>query len=165
MRFCLYNKRICNFLFTDEHILGMTIQSRYKQLIDFYTDGNKRKFSIKIGVSSSVVENIVGSRGSNPSFEIIEKTLSAFEDINARWLILGEGEMIMHADKKKLKAPEIPGATLMEEQPTTYTITKDALEMIRDLAGENALLKHKLETDKEGKRDKSKVHGNHGTGR
>ena len=55
---------------------------------------NKNSFSNKIGLSSnSVIENIVSGRKSKPSFDVLQKTLSTFESINARWLITGRGEM------------------------------------------------------------------------
>jgi len=143
----------------------MSIQERYKQLIDFYANSNKSAFAKKINVSPSVIENITGSRGTNPSFEVIAKTLSAFENVNARWLILGEGEMEVNCNKNEYSAPQVPGTSLVEEVSHGYMTTKEALEMIRDLAGENAVLKHKLESGEQSKRVKPKVHGDNATER
>lgn len=102
-----------------------TIKERYLELINHYTGGNRRQFSNKLGLSPSVLENVVGRRETNPSFEVLEKTLNAFESINAKWLITGKGKMFSEEPKRSE-----PG-----------NVGKDALEMIKELASENALLK------------------------
>ena len=73
----------------------MTVKERFDFLINHYAKGNKRAFSSMIEVSPSVVENIVGTRGGNPSFEVLQKILYAFEHINPKWLIAGQGETFM----------------------------------------------------------------------
>ena len=76
-----------------------SIKDRYDFLIDHFSGGNKRLFARSIGVSPSVIENIVGTRQTNPSFEILQKTLIAYENINANWLINGNG--IQLVEKKE----------------------------------------------------------------
>ena len=137
----------------------MSIQDRYRQLIEIHTNGNVAAFAKKIGVAKSNIQNMIGSRGSNPSFEVICQTLITFESLNARWLITGEGEM----DSIETGKPFVTGATLVEESTPGYVITKEALDMIKDLAGENAVLKHKLESGEQSKRVKPKVHGDNAT--
>lgn len=78
-----------------------TISSRIGIVIDHY-DTNIRSFALKIGVTDTVIGNIVRGRklkdGSykkgKPSFETIELILDTFPDINIIWLITGEGEML-----------------------------------------------------------------------
>jgi hypothetical protein len=72
----------------------MDIKERFNLLINYYTNGNKRDFSSKAGISATVIENIVGTRQGNPSFEILQKILYAFADINSDWLLTGKGEML-----------------------------------------------------------------------
>ena len=103
----------------------MTIKLRYDELISHFSAGNKRLFCKRIGVAPTVLENIVGKRQTKPSFDVLEKTLCAFENISARWLITGEGEM-----------------TIKEIQENKNNINE--LHMIRELAGENALLKNEV---------------------
>ena len=51
------------------------------------------QFADKINVSNSAVSHIINGRN-KPSLEIIQNILIKFPDINSRWLILGEGEII-----------------------------------------------------------------------
>ena len=51
-----------------------------------------RTFSEMIGEKSSNTQNYVGSRGSMPGADYLEKVLRHFESINPTWLLLGEGE-------------------------------------------------------------------------
>ena len=55
---------------------------------------NKNSFSNKIKLSgSAVLENIVSGRRSKPSFDVLQKIILAFDNIDANWLITGKGEM------------------------------------------------------------------------
>lgn len=69
-------------------------------MIDHFTSGNKREFSIKVGISPTVIENVVGSRKGNPSFEVLNKILYAFENINPDWLLTGSGSMLRIQEEK-----------------------------------------------------------------
>lgn len=71
-----------------------TIQERVKQLIDNLSNGNKRAFAIRIGVSPTVIENVVGQRSGKPGAILLEKILCSFENVDALWLITGRGEML-----------------------------------------------------------------------
>ncbi|MBR4564355.1 MAG: helix-turn-helix transcriptional regulator [Paludibacteraceae bacterium] len=49
-------------------------------------------FSIRIGMTQATVNNyFLGSR--KLSFELIDKTLEAFPNLSAEWLLRGEGNM------------------------------------------------------------------------
>lgn len=71
----------------------MSINERIEEIINIYFSGNKSAFAKKVGVSTSVIENIVGKRKSNPSFDVAVKIYSAFDDLNPEWLFKGEGTM------------------------------------------------------------------------
>lgn len=77
----------------------MTINERFEKIIRLIYAGNKSAFAKAIGVTPSVVENIVGKRQGNPSFDVLEK-VSAIAQINIEWLITGEGDMFK-ADETK----------------------------------------------------------------
>lgn len=72
----------------------MTINERFEFLIKTFFGGNKRAFAIHVGVSPTVVENVVGKRQGKPSFDFLEK-VCANANISAEWLLLGIGEMAM----------------------------------------------------------------------
>lgn len=68
----------------------MTINERLSKLIRILFGGNKSAFASRLGVTPSVIDNIVGKRQSKPSFDLIEK-LSSIEEVNLDWLITGHG--------------------------------------------------------------------------
>ena len=71
----------------------MTINGRFDQIIGTLFKGNKSAFANAIGVTPSVVDNIVGKRQGKPSFDVVEK-VSALAEINIDWLITGKGDML-----------------------------------------------------------------------
>jgi hypothetical protein len=71
----------------------MSINQRVQEIIDKLFSGNKRAFSVAVGIAATVTENIVGTRGTNPSFEVTCKIASAIENINTEWLLTGKGSM------------------------------------------------------------------------
>lgn len=72
----------------------MTINERFETIIKILFNGNKRAFALHIGVSPTVVENVVGTRRGKPSFDFLEK-VCANANISAEWLLMGKGEMLM----------------------------------------------------------------------
>lgn len=69
----------------------MTINERFGKIIRLLYGGNKSAFASAIGVTPSVVDNIVGRRQGKPSFDVVEK-VSALAEVNTEWLITGKGE-------------------------------------------------------------------------
>lgn len=72
----------------------MTINERFETIIKVLFAGNKRAFALHVGVSPTVVENVVGKRQGKPSFDFLEK-VCASANISAEWLLMGTGEMAM----------------------------------------------------------------------
>lgn len=72
----------------------MSINQRIQRLVDELHNGNKRAFATSIGVSPTVIENIIGTRQGNPSFDVTVKILFANENISSDWLMLGKGDML-----------------------------------------------------------------------
>lgn len=71
----------------------MNINERFETIIRVLFGGNKRAFANAVGISPTVVENVVGTRKGKPSFDVLEK-VCANANISAEWLILGEGDLI-----------------------------------------------------------------------
>ncbi|MBQ3071148.1 MAG: helix-turn-helix transcriptional regulator [Tidjanibacter sp.] len=71
----------------------MTINERFEEVIKTLYRGNKRAFAQSIGVSATVVENVVGTRQGKPSYDVLEK-VCANANISAEWLLTGRGDMI-----------------------------------------------------------------------
>ena len=74
----------------------MNINERFQAIIDSEFKGNKRSFAKAIGVSPTVIENVVGTRKGKPSFDVLSK-VCAIENISERWLLTGQGNMLKEA--------------------------------------------------------------------
>lgn len=72
------------------HLYGM--KDRIKHLMD-YKKLSAAELADLIGVQRSNVSHVINGRN-NPSSVFIEKLLLTFPDLNARWLITGEGLML-----------------------------------------------------------------------
>lgn len=70
-----------------------TINDRISYIIDNQFIGNKKKFAESIGFAAQVVSNIVSGRRSKPSFDVINAMLSTNDDLSAKWLITGKGNI------------------------------------------------------------------------
>jgi len=67
------------------------MKERLIQLLDL-EQLTPSKFADIIGVQRSSVSHVISGRN-NPSFDFIQKTLTAFPGLNADWLIVGQGAM------------------------------------------------------------------------
>jgi transcriptional regulator with XRE-family HTH domain len=79
-----------------ENLIGNRISLLIKQL-----GHNKNSFSKAIGLSNNVTIGNIANGVKKPSFEVLEKIIQSFDNINVRWLITGEGEpLITPGDNK-----------------------------------------------------------------
>jgi transcriptional regulator with XRE-family HTH domain len=68
------------------------IHERIKQLIDVQ-GMTVARFSDKVGVENHQTMYKLLKNGTNPSADTIIGILTAFRNLNPRWLLLGDGEM------------------------------------------------------------------------
>lgn len=93
----------------------MTINERINTIISDLYNGNKRAFANAIGVAPTVIENVVGSRQSKPSYGVLEK-ICAIANISPAWIINGEGCMLKtNSEEKSALSEKIP--TPIETRP------------------------------------------------
>lgn len=93
----------------------MTINERINTIISDLYNGNKRAFANAIGVAPTVIENVVGSRQSKPSYGVLEK-ICAIANISPAWIINGEGYMLKtNSEEKSALSEKIP--TPIETRP------------------------------------------------
>lgn len=59
----------------------MTVNERFETIIRVLFGGNKRAFALHVGISPTVVENVVGTRKGKPSFDVLEKVCAKCEYI------------------------------------------------------------------------------------
>jgi transcriptional regulator with XRE-family HTH domain len=76
----------------------MTINYRIKEIRDKLCEGLTKNLASRLKVSSQAVSNYM-REGYNVGREVIEKILTVFPDINAAWLLTGEGEMLRVVQK------------------------------------------------------------------
>jgi DNA-binding XRE family transcriptional regulator len=113
----------------------MSIKNRTNELISLFSHGNKKVFAETVGVSPTVIENIVGRREGNPSFEVVRKILCAFENLNPEWLINGTPPM--------LKAKNVDD--LFDKNQPMSPQVKELVDAIREISEENGRLKERIE--------------------
>ena len=84
----------------------MTINERMNHIIKELYGGNKRAFANAIGVSATVIENVVGTRQGKPSYDVLEK-VCANANISAEWLLMERGEMLYNSTHILIDSPFI----------------------------------------------------------
>lgn len=72
------------------------ISRRLAELIECKTGGNRVMFATSLGWSKQRLTNVLA--GKSVGLTVIEDTLRAYKDVNARWLIFGEGNMLTLSD-------------------------------------------------------------------
>ncbi|HNW71156.1 MAG TPA: S24 family peptidase [Bacteroidales bacterium] len=88
----------------------LSINERIFQILDFY-NVTRYKFSQETGISEAVLLNIY--KGKNkPSYDFIEKLLNKYE-VNADWLITGNGTMVKNDLPVALKTKGRSGIPLI----------------------------------------------------
>ena len=114
----------------------MNINERFSFIINELYGGNKRAFSIALGLTPTVIENVVGKRQGKPSFDVIEK-VCANANISGDWLILGEGSML----KTETPLKDTSNDVLTPENGVLNTLKG----IIKEQALEIAMLKIEVE--------------------
>lgn len=99
----------------------MSINERFEQVIKTLYRGNKRAFAQAIGVSATVVENVVGSRKGKPSYDVLAK-ICANANISAEWLITGNGDMI--------RSSNVGNKAIIQESFTLRTDTRIGIQSV-----------------------------------
>lgn len=68
------------------------MNSRINKIIDYKTDGNRTDFAELMGWSRPYLSKLL--RGESIGIAPVRSILATFPDIDARWLLLGEGKML-----------------------------------------------------------------------
>ena len=70
-----------------------SVNEKIREIISYYKLSD-RQFSIKIGVTQSVIGSMF-QKNTEPSSKVIRLTLNAFTDISADWLLRNKGPMLI----------------------------------------------------------------------
>lgn len=116
---------------------------------------NKNSFSAAIGLSNNVTIGRIVNENRMPSWEILDKILQTFGNINANWLLAGRGEpflneqeLIEYAHKKNLEVNEPPADYNSEKISSLYKNIGKLEYQIELLKEENEKLKQQLDSPK-----------------
>lgn len=109
----------------------MTINDRFNEIIKSLFNGNKRAFAQQVGVSPTVIENVVGTRKGKPSYDVLYKII-ANANISPEWLMTGRGNMLREEPPAQAEK-----STIIQNDP------KDA-EIIALLKDKIRLLEEKI---------------------
>ncbi|MCW0482132.1 helix-turn-helix domain-containing protein [Gaoshiqia sediminis] len=107
------------------------MNSRIKRFME-YKGLTSSELADSIGVQRSNVTHVLHGRN-NPSFPFISKLLEAYPEIDAKWLIMGEGEMLVTGTKQ--------AATLFpREEEKTKTVAAEPERLEEPLQSEKTVL-------------------------
>lgn len=93
--------------------MDKNVQGRILEIINGVCKGNKSEFCRRIGRKPDAVKDIIGGRGSLPSYDLIYDILASDLGISPAWFILGIGEMTERATVRE-SASAIDYAALKE---------------------------------------------------
>lgn len=119
--------------------LLMTINERFEIIIKILFNGNKRAFAKNVGISPTVVENIVGSRKGKPSYDVLEK-VCANTNISAEWMLFGTDKdpfKDVINIRKKLVWSATPGDDPDNEEKAVTTVFSKGREHIENKVPED----------------------------
>lgn len=116
-----------------------TINDRIEQLINAQFGGNKSSFAKQLGLERYNLSNYISSkRRSKPSVDIIAKIVSLL-DVDAYWLLTGEGEMLKSGTADQSNAVShlsVQGGEVNVTQSNTNSADNETVKTLRTLLAE-----------------------------
>lgn len=93
-----------------------TINNRIQEIVDKLFNGNKAAFAKAINKAPTTISNILSSRKTVPSADIITSIINSIENLNSYWLITGIGDMISSpTDIKQTNTPPISSSEIIQK--------------------------------------------------
>lgn len=139
------------------HLPQQTVNERLKFLISFY-DISARTLSREIGVADTNTQNYIGPRQADPGAAYLEKLLFRFSQIDAYWLLTGDGEPFVdvpHTDEDAHDDPSdleiyrlhksgtpIPTSKAQESKPSYQKNKKISRSLVTNKVGRDAIQNH-----------------------
>lgn len=122
-----------------------SVNEKIREIISYYKLSD-RQFSIKIGVTQSVIGSMF-QKNTEPSSKVIKLTLNAFTDISADWLLRNKGPMLISDIKPDPNIERMERlvdtiatlqGTINEQMKTNQLLT----EKLKKIESELAMLKN-----------------------
>lgn len=83
----------------------MNINDRIKILIK-ELGLNNNSFAKSLGINPAVTFNIIEGRRTKPSYDLLEKIITQYSQVNIYWLLKEQGEMFSNENNKRLPSQE-----------------------------------------------------------
>ena len=106
--------------------MDKNIQERIAAAIDTLCEGNRSEFCRRIGIKADAVKDIIGGRGTAPSYDLIYDICSSDLGISPTWLILGIGDMLASPIQ-----PHAPSVSIGTIQTVNIANWGDLVELLR----------------------------------
>lgn len=119
------------------------INERMIELINIISNGNKRAFSKLVGVTPTVIENIVGTRKGKPGYDLLEKISFSIENINLDWLLTGRNSMF-HTNLPTVVQTTIQATPSSMNESMLYKMYKEKEVKVEELLKENGRLEERI---------------------
>ena len=117
-----------------------SVNEKIREIISYYKLSD-RQFSIKIGVTQSVIGSMF-QKNTEPSSKVIRLTLNAFTDISADWLLRNKGPMLISDIKPDPNIERIE--RLVDTIATLQGTINEQMKAIQLFTVENQKLKGEL---------------------
>jgi transcriptional regulator with XRE-family HTH domain len=95
---------------------------------------NPNSFAEKIGVSTTVIYNIIKGRRTKPSYDLLMKILAVYKQIDVEWLLRGQGVHWFKPEEQKVQPKVLAKRieellVLIEEEPTSELEVAELVEL------------------------------------
>ncbi|WP_300790299.1 helix-turn-helix transcriptional regulator [uncultured Bacteroides sp.] len=99
-----------------------------------------RAFAIKIDFNYSTLNNYLTGRRATIDLDLIDKTVSSFENLSAEWLLRGKGEMLLTSEQPT------DAEDRMNKLIDTITFQQDTIKNLQARINELETTNKRLET-------------------
>lgn len=121
------------------------IAARFIELIGILHK-NPNSFAADLGVSASIIYNIIGGRKSKPSCDILEKIKQIYPQVNLNWVIASQGEALMDSNTSPAFSNQIVDLSNRMHQIERLASVRD--QYIAVLQNKIDTLKEQMDTTK-----------------
>ena len=136
-------------------MIQLTINQRLKILIEKVSP-NAKVFSETIEESPATTHNYIGKRQTEPRAQYLSKVLSHFADVDARWLMTGQGDVFTSQEAEE-QANHQPSKKNSGNIVGSITGGKNQFTTLADCAKDNENLRTQLEQLKSQLGDKERT--------
>ena len=117
-----------------------SVNEKIREIISYYKLSD-RQFSIKIGVTQSVIGSMF-QKNTEPSSKVSRLTLNAFTDISADWLLRNKGPMLISDIKPDPNIERME--RLVDTRATLQGTINEQMKTLQLFTEENQKLKGEL---------------------